>query len=169
MSDEGQLARVDERRLVQDVPHQAREWTDIGTAEVTLDVFGKAKVHVIHRHDHAYRNAKIAGVCILFAGLALLAYRLSSDNESAATGVPALTQENASSSTVMNAPVLPPAATTSANHMVASAVLPAQPAAAKHKTRHAPVTSGNAGVAPTTPSPSQPVVIPEKPMGEISY
>ena len=65
MSDDNQLDNVDKRKLVEDKPHQDGEWTEIGEAEVTVDIFGHAKVHVIRQHDQARRNWIIAGICLV--------------------------------------------------------------------------------------------------------
>lgn len=51
MNDNSQLDSVDRQKLLQDTPHQESEWTEIGRAEVTLTLFGKAKVHVIRKHE----------------------------------------------------------------------------------------------------------------------
>lgn len=38
-----------------DTPHNESEWTEIGTAEITQSIFGKARVHIIRQHDKARR------------------------------------------------------------------------------------------------------------------
>jgi multisubunit Na+/H+ antiporter MnhC subunit len=38
-----------------DTPHNESEWTEIGTAEITQSIFGKARVHIIRQHDKVRR------------------------------------------------------------------------------------------------------------------
>lgn len=81
MSDDNQLGSVDKRKLLQDTPHHEGVWTEIGTAEVKLNIFGQAKVHVIREQDDARRNWLILGSVVLVVALAGYLLRL---NESAA-------------------------------------------------------------------------------------
>ena len=48
-----------------DTPHNESEWTEIGKAEITQSIFGKAKVHIIRQHDKTRRAWFLAALVVL--------------------------------------------------------------------------------------------------------
>ena len=48
-----------------DTPHNESEWTEIGKAEVTQSIFGKAKVRIIRQHDKARRAWLLTALVVL--------------------------------------------------------------------------------------------------------
>lgn len=155
MSDDNQLDSVDKRKLLQDTPHHEGVWTEIGTAEVKLNIFGQAKVHVIREQDNARRNWLIAGGVVLVVTLALAEYLLS-PNESAAPIAIKTSPATDVQPTFFIAPV------TSAQ----SAPLATEQAPAPQLQVHvAPKVRSTAGVtvpdaAPRYQSPAKPALIP---------
>jgi len=41
---------------------KASTWTDIGEAQITYTIFGKAKVRIIRKHDNARRTFLLTGL-----------------------------------------------------------------------------------------------------------
>jgi hypothetical protein len=103
MNDNSQLDSVDRQKLLQDTPHQESEWTEIGRAEVTLTLFGKAKVHVIRKHDSARRAWMIAGISLAVIAALVAAYMLGGDDAPAPVE-PAARLSNQAQPTVIKAP-----------------------------------------------------------------
>ena len=57
---------IPDRRLpTVDTPHNESEWTEIGKAEITQSIFGKAKVRIIRQHDKARRAWFLAALAVL--------------------------------------------------------------------------------------------------------
>ena len=48
-----------------DTPHNESEWTEIGKAEITQSIFGKAKVRIIRQHDKARRAWFLTALAVL--------------------------------------------------------------------------------------------------------
>ncbi len=103
MNDNSQLDSVDRQKLLQDTPHQEGEWTQIGKAEVTLTIFGKAKVHVIRKHDSARRAWMIAGISLAVIAALVAAYMLGGEDAPAPVE-PVARLSNQAQPAVINAP-----------------------------------------------------------------
>lgn len=142
MSDDNQLDSADQRKMNQAAPHHHVEWTDIGTAEVSVDLFGHAKVHVIHEHDHTHRNWLIAGISLAVVVVAVAAYMLSGNDEP----VPIESANNFSQ---------PSPAPLIAAPTVLSEVIPASPAAPVVKSPAKP----RAAVSPSITAASAPQAV----------
>jgi hypothetical protein len=128
MSADNQLDSADKRKMNEAVPHHHVEWTDIGTAEVSVDLFGHAKVHVIHEHDHTRRNWLIAGLSLAVMVVAIAGYMLSGKDES----VPAESPTNLSqqSPTPVIVPQAVPVEVLSTSNAAPAVKPPAKPRAA---------------------------------------
>ena len=48
-----------------DTPRNESEWTEIGKAEITQSIFGKAKVRIIREHDKARRAWSLTALAVL--------------------------------------------------------------------------------------------------------
>ena len=198
MSDDNQLENLDKRKLVEDKPHQEGEWTEIGEAEVTVDIFGHAKVHVIRQGDQARRNSIMAAIGLAVIAVAAAVYMLGGKEEpvsvdtvvDVSNAVPAaVIAEPAVSAVVAPAivtppPVIkpqprtiarvtpPPAATT----VTTAPVLVAKPVVV---TKPAPIVKPKPVVVESVPTPAAAAVPPElaspiqpapaKPQGDITY
>jgi hypothetical protein len=53
---------------------KASTWTDIGEAQITYTIFGKAKVRIIRKHDNARRTFLLTGTAVMV--LAALAWQV---------------------------------------------------------------------------------------------
>lgn len=187
MSDEAQLDSADRRKLAP-VPHQEREWTDIGTAEVRLDMFGRASVHVTHKQSRAHPGARIAIICALLIALVLLVYVLSRDEGDDALAPQSARQEHAAPPVADDLPVsavpavvmaVPPAAKhvaqepprADAVYRSATSAVAAAPQLKPRSKPKAVAVTGSDAQAPSAEmsSPIQPAVIPEKAVGDITY
>lgn len=153
MSDDNQLDSADKRKMNQTAPHHHVEWTDIGTAEVSVDLFGHAKVHVIHEHDHSRRNGLIASISLAVIAVALVGYMLSANDEL----VPAESPSNSSQQ--------PPALvidTPSPEVTPASAVAPAVKPQAKLRAVVPPATTAASAPLAVKPIPlAKPAAVPK--------
>lgn len=195
MSEDNQLDSADKRKMNQAAPHHHVEWTDIGTAEVSVDLFGHAKVHVIHEHDHTRRNWLIAGLSLAVIVVAIAGYMLSGNDEPVPTEsannllqqspapvidtptvTPEVTPPSAAASAVKS-PAKPRVAVspsiTAASAPQAVKPLQSTKPAAVSKPKPIATESTTAPFAPASlPSPIQsgePNVSPSKPLGDISY
>lgn len=147
MSEDNSLDDVDQRKLVGDTPHQEGVWTEIGTAEVTVDMFGHARVHVIREHEDAKRRMMMFGIAVaLLAGVAAV-YMLLGKTEP---------QEAAVS------PLVPPAAPVIVESAVLAPVMTAPAVVPPHVSKPKAVVRDQPTVAspPAAPSPvvAKPVV-----------
>ncbi|MEQ1916435.1 MAG: hypothetical protein ABL856_06885 [Gallionella sp.] len=195
MSDDNQLDNVDQRKLVENKPHHEGEWTEIGEAEVTVDIFGHAKVHVIRQHDQARRNRIIAGICLVLLAAVVGLYMLSGEETPEPTD-PAMNLNSETPATVIAEPavsavvapvvvaspqvvkpqaravvrVTPPPAVTTVTPVVVAKPAPVI------KPKLVVIESVPPKAAEVIPSelispikPAEPVVVPAKPHGEITY
>lgn len=55
MSNENSLPDIPDRQLLTGSPQPASVWTDIGEAQITHSIFGRAKVRIIRKHDNLHR------------------------------------------------------------------------------------------------------------------
>lgn len=162
-------------------------WTDIGEAEITHTIFGRAKVHIIRKHDKAHRAMLLTAMALtVLAAVAWqgwLAFQQaeppSNSEPSSALGadgqvdaplsqLDAIDQSAAAAATRLKPSVPPPQA---AIHHPAMGQQPVPPAASKplpaSKPQAAPVAADNSAVKNPTemqqpikpPFPGQPVVI----------
>lgn len=190
MSDEDQLGNVDQRKLVEAPQHHEVEWTEIGEAEVTVDMFGHAKVHVVRKHGDARRNWIIAAACATLIVVAVAIYLWQGHEEPVAPAadlavmpVASAVVEPAISAVVASAV---PAPAPAAKPQVAAPQRVAPPAAVVRKAeviKTSPVTTVKPAEVPAvTPKavaapaqlvspilPAEPVLAPAKPQGEITY
>jgi hypothetical protein len=65
MKNGSQLNISDRQLLTVDTRHDEGEWTEIGRAEVTRSIFGRAKVHIIREHDKIHRAWFLTGLAAL--------------------------------------------------------------------------------------------------------
>lgn len=198
MSDDKQLDNVDQRKLVDDKPHQEGVWTEIGTAEVTVDMFGHAKVHVIREHEDARRKWMIVGNSLAAIAIVTTIYMLSGKGEPAQPD-PAMSMSTQAPVTAVVEPVAsavvapvviapPPVVkpqpkavtrvtpTPSATPTIAKPAEVVKPAAPIVKPKPVVVESVTPPATTATPpalaSPiqaTQPATAPAKPQGDITY
>jgi|GEM_PF-2290460 len=188
MNDDNQLDSADKRKMNQVPQHHQVEWTDIGTAEVSVDLFGHAKVHVTHEHDHTRRNRFIAGISLALLVVALVGGYMSSGNDEpvsaespsnlsqqtpalvidtpavTAAVTPARTAAPAVKPQAKLSAAVPPAVTAASATLVAQPIPLVKPAAV-HKPK--PVVTDSALINPI--QPSEPSISPSKPSSELSY
>lgn len=199
MSDDNQLDNVDKRKLVEDTPHHQGEWTEIGKAEVTVDIFGHAKVHVIRQHDQARRNWMIAGITLAVIAAGVVVYLLGGEEAPAPTD-PAMSLTTTTPPTIIAEPAVSAVSAVVAPVVVSPApVVKPQPRAVVKVTpppvvttvapppvvakpapviKPKPLVVENVPAKPATVAPSElispiqpvePIATPAKPPGEITY
>ena len=67
----GQLDAIDRQMMDAGAPQKASEWTEIGEAEITYTISGKAKVRIKRKHD---KMRQVVFLCFILA-IAILAWQ----------------------------------------------------------------------------------------------